>query len=69
MSGDGMSCTASATETTATTTGLLINGTETSGYSIVVDPQRFEHNIHYFSIRVITMQHKFKKYSTYWPRK
>jgi hypothetical protein len=30
MSGDGMSCTASAKEATATTTGLLINGNETT---------------------------------------
>jgi len=39
-----MSCTASAKETTATITGLLINGNN-SGYSVVVDPQNFFLNV------------------------
>jgi hypothetical protein len=38
-----MSCTASAKETTATT-GLLINGKEKTGHTIVVEPQNFFSN-------------------------
>jgi len=30
---------------------------------------RFEYNINYFNIKVITLEHQFKRYSTYWPRK
>jgi len=30
---------------------------------------RFEHNINYFNIKVITLENQFKRCSTYWPRK
>jgi len=30
---------------------------------------RFERNINYFNIKVITLEHQFKRYSIYWPRK
>jgi len=30
---------------------------------------RFEHNTNYFDTKVITLEHQFKRYSTYWPRK